>query len=108
MVVGLVAALGVVRQARALGFSIDQIRELLSLWTNAGRRSSTVKRFALAHLADLEIKLQDILTMKRQLQDLVRACAGDDHSQCAILEGLESPSKRASTRPYAQTRRPPP
>lgn len=102
-----VTALGVVRQARALGFSIDQIRELLSLWTNAGRRSSTVKRLALAHLADLEVKLQDILAMKRKLEDLVQACAGNDHAQCAILEGLESSSKKGSTRPCAQTRRSP-
>lgn len=94
-----IAALRIIRQSRALGFSIDHIRELLSLWTNTERRSSTVKRLALEHLADLEAKLQDILAMKRNLEVLVKACAGDTHSHCAILDGLERASPGSQSRP---------
>lgn len=84
-----VATLRVIRQSRSLGFSTLQIRELLSLWTDKTRKSSAVKQLAQEHLADLDAKLQDMLAMKRTLEVLVTACAGDDQAQCAILEGLE-------------------
>src|SRR5215212_5998815 len=49
-----------VRQARDLGFSIEQIRELLGLWQNRRRPSRQVKALAQAHIEDLERKLEDL------------------------------------------------
>lgn len=84
-----VNALRFVRQSRGLGFSIEQIRELIGLWGDRGRRSQKVKRLAQAHLADLELKLAELTAMKRSLEELVAACAGDEGADCAILDGLE-------------------
>jgi MerR family copper efflux transcriptional regulator len=77
-----------IRQARDLGFSIEQIGELLGLWQNRRRRSSQVKALAQAHLEELEQKLQDIQTMKATLEHLVHCCHGDDRPDCPILDTL--------------------
>ena len=53
-----------IRQARDLGFSIQQIGELVGLWQNRRRPSRQVKALAEAHIRELEQKTQDLLAMK--------------------------------------------
>jgi len=77
-----------VRQARDLGFSIEQIRELLGLWQNRRRPSRQVKALAQAHIQELEQKLDELKTMKATLEHLVHCCHGDDRPDCPILETL--------------------
>jgi MerR family copper efflux transcriptional regulator len=77
-----------VRQARDLGFSIEQIRELLGLWQNRRRPSRQVKALAQAHIQELEQKLEELQTMKATLEHLVHCCHGDDRPDCPILETL--------------------
>lgn len=77
-----------IRQSRALGFSIDQIRDLLSLWLNRSRPSRRVKALAQAHIEELEEKLQELQAMKSTLEHLVHCCHGDDRPDCPILEEL--------------------
>jgi Cu(I)-responsive transcriptional regulator len=84
-----VQALRFVRQARGLGFSMEQIRELLSLRSNRGRSSRRVKALAQAHLDELQAKVQEMQAMQASLQRLISACAGDDGPTCGILDGLE-------------------
>jgi MerR family copper efflux transcriptional regulator len=79
-----------IRHSRALGFSIEQIRDLLGLWHNRRRPSRQVKALAMAHLEELEDKLQELQTMKATLQHLVHCCHGDDRPDCPILEELAS------------------
>ena len=67
-----------IRRSRDLGFSIDEIRGLLSLWLDRGRPSRQVKAMAQAHIAELEQKAQAILAMKATLEHLVHCCKGDD------------------------------
>jgi Cu(I)-responsive transcriptional regulator len=76
------------RRARDLGFSVVQMRELMALWHDGGRRSADVKRLALAHAAELERKAQAIAAMSRALQDLADHCDGDDRPECPILDEL--------------------
>lgn len=83
-----VSILRFIRQSRLLGFSMEQIAELLSLWTNRERSSREVKALALGHLQTIEEKLREMQAMQAQLQRLVAACHGDDHPDCAILEEL--------------------
>lgn len=83
-----VSILRFIRQARRLGFSMQQIAELLGLWSNDRRTSREVKSLAQAHLADLEEKMREIAEMKAALERLVAACHGDDDPHCAILEEL--------------------
>ena len=77
-----------IRQSRDLGFSIDQIRELLGLWHNRRRPSRQVKALAEAHIQELEQKAQELLAMKSTLQHLVQSCRGDDRPECPIIETL--------------------
>ncbi len=79
-----------IRQARDLGFSIQEIGELVSLWHNRERPSRLVKALAEAHIQALEQKAQELLSMKSTLEHLVHCCRGDDRPECPILETLAS------------------
>lgn len=83
-----ISILRFVRQSRLLGFSMEQIAELLSLWTNRERSSREVKALAQGHLQTVEEKLREMQQMQAQLQRLVAACHGDEHPDCAILDEL--------------------
>ena len=79
-----------VRQARDLGFSIEQIRALLGLWQNRRRPSRQVKALAQAHIEELEQKLEELRLVKATLEHLVHCCHGDDRPDCPILDSLAS------------------
>lgn len=83
-----VQTLRFLRRARDLGFSVEQMRELLLLWRNEHRASADVKRLALAHAAELDRKAEAIAAMSRALQDLVAHCDGDHRPECPILDDL--------------------
>lgn len=94
-----------IRRSRDLGFSIDEIRGLLSLWQDRRRPSRQVKAMAQAHIAELEQKAQEILAMKSTLEHLVHCCRGDDRPDCPILENLadhNQASVPAAARPRAR------
>ncbi len=77
-----------IRRARDLGFPLDQIGQLLSLWDDPGRASADVKQLAEAHLADLDARIAALTEMRTTLVELTRACRGDDRPDCPILRGL--------------------
>ena len=80
-------------RARALGFTIEQCRALLTLYEDEGRASADVKEIANKHLADIEAKITDLKAMQATLTHLVEACAGDHRPDCPILQGLSGPAK---------------
>ena len=77
-----------IRRARDLGFSMAEIAELLKLWQNRRRASADVKRIALAHVADLERRIEEMASMKRTLERLAACCHGDQRPDCPILDEL--------------------
>jgi Cu(I)-responsive transcriptional regulator len=77
-----------IRHSRDLGFSLEQIRELLGLWQNRKRPSRQVKALALAHIEELDEKLREIQAMKATLEHLAHCCQGDDRPDCPIIESL--------------------
>jgi MerR family transcriptional regulator, copper efflux regulator len=77
-----------IRRARALGFSMAEITELLKLWQNRRRASADVKRIALAHVADLERRIAEMEAMKQTLGHLAHCCQGDSRPDCPILSEL--------------------
>jgi Cu(I)-responsive transcriptional regulator len=81
--------LGFVRRARDLGFSIDEIRDLLKLWADTTRSSKDVKALALGHIADLEGKIALLNEMRTTLRHLAHACDGDHRPDCPIIKSLE-------------------
>jgi len=78
-----------IRHSRDLGFSIEQIRELLGLWQNRRRPSRQVRSLAEAHIQELDVKLQELQSMKAALEQLVACCHGDERPDCPIIEALE-------------------
>ncbi len=77
-----------IRRARDLGFSMDEMRELLALWRDRRRASADVKRLTLAHVAALEAKAEQIQAMCRTLRHLADSCSGDERPDCPIIEEL--------------------
>ena len=75
-------------RARALGFSIEDCRDLLALWEDTARASADVRQIAQKHLARIETKIADLEDMRDTLKTLVRECAGDDRPDCPILNRL--------------------
>ena len=80
-----VSTLRFIRQSRDLGFSIDQIRDLLGLWQNRKRSSRQVKALAQAHIEELDEKLSELQAMKVTLEHLVHCCQGDERPDCPII-----------------------
>lgn len=87
-----VHTLSFVRRARELGFSLQQIGELLSLWQNKKRSSSRVKALCLAHVAAIDARMRDLELVKRSLEALAARCHGDERPLCPILEDLANGS----------------
>ncbi|MEJ2124621.1 MAG: Cu(I)-responsive transcriptional regulator [Alphaproteobacteria bacterium] len=85
-----------VRRARDLGFSVEQIGELLSLWQNHERASKDVKRVALTHVETLRQKVQELEDMIETLTKLAERCHGDNRPDCPIIENLASPHCHAA------------
>lgn len=90
-----ISVLRFIRQSRRLGFSMEQIAELIGMWGDEARSSREVKAIARRHLVDLDEKLREIAEMKSGLERLVHACRGDDHAHCAIIETLAADSPAA-------------
>jgi MerR family copper efflux transcriptional regulator len=78
-----------VRHARELGFGLDRIGALVSLWRDPGRASADVKRIALAHVAELDRQIAMLGRMRDALSHAVEHCRGDDRPGCPILEDLD-------------------
>ena len=83
-----------IRRARDLGFSMAEIAELLALWQNRRRPSSSVKRIASEHVAALDAKMAEMAAMRKTLQHLVQCCHGDDRPDCPILDELARSGER--------------
>lgn len=90
-----------IRRARDLGFLVDEIAELLSLWRDRDRPSREVKEIALRHVAELDARAAELKAMADSLRSLATCCAGDERPDCPILqdlaEGGAPPPKRAKS-----------
>jgi Cu(I)-responsive transcriptional regulator len=75
-------------RARALGFTIEDCRNLLALWEDTDRASADVRAIAKEHLSQIEAKIVDLQNMQLTLSELVRDCAGNDRPDCPILTRL--------------------
>ena len=77
-----------IANARDLGFPIEEIRELLSLWADRNRSSADVKRLALARAAELHRKAEQLEQMRATLLTLAEHCSGDARPDCPIINGI--------------------
>lgn len=83
-----VQTLRFIKRARELGFSIDRIRTLLSLWSDRRRKSATVKKLAEQYIAELDADIAKLQSIRAQVQHLAHCCHGDDRPDCPILDDL--------------------
>ena len=77
-----------IKRSRNLGFSVDDVANLLDLWRNKSRASSDVKAVAMKHIEDVETRIAELQTIRETLKNLTQCCHGDDRPDCPILEGL--------------------
>jgi Cu(I)-responsive transcriptional regulator len=77
-----------VKRARDLGFSMEEIGELVGLWQNRRRASANVRRIAQKHADDLQQRIAAMQEMQRTLQHLIHCCHGDERPECPILDAL--------------------
>jgi MerR family copper efflux transcriptional regulator len=80
-----------IRQARRLGFLVEDIRRLLALWQDRSRASAEVKAIALEHVAELEQRIAELTEMRDTLAHLADHCHGDSRPDCPIIESLAEP-----------------
>jgi len=84
-----------VKRSRSLGFSMEEIKKLVSLWRNKKRTSQEVKKLATKHIDELEQKITELQSMVETLKHLAMNCHGDERPDCPILDELaaENPEK---------------
>jgi len=82
------ARLSFIRRARALGFSIDQVQELLKLADQKDISCKAVDAIARQHLAEIDRKLRDLNTLRSELNSVIVQCGHGTISQCHIIETL--------------------
>lgn len=85
-----VATLQFIQRARACGFSVEEVKELLALYRNPSRRSHDAKVLVQEKLVQVEEQLANLEAMRSSLRGLADACAGDDSPNCGILDHLAS------------------
>jgi MerR family transcriptional regulator, copper efflux regulator len=92
-----------IRRSKALGFSLREIKELLSLRVDSKTTCDEARGRAEAKIADIEGKVRHLGEMKRALTKLTAACRGKGPTaECPILEALgkqdRTPDRRNSER----------
>lgn len=76
------------KRARSLGFSIEDCRDLLSLYQDRHRSSANVKAVAKRRVVDIDRKIAELEAMRSTLNRLIRECRGDKRPECPILDDL--------------------
>lgn len=77
-----------VRRARGLGFTLEEVRALLSMIDGGEYTCAEVKALGEQHLKDIQKKIADLHRMEHALSDLVAQCSGEQTPDCSMLETL--------------------
>ncbi|WP_043334325.1 MerR family transcriptional regulator [Belnapia moabensis] len=80
--------LSFVRRARDLGFSLDQVRDLLQLADDRNQSCDAVDRVAREHLEQVERKIADLKALRHELRDLIGQCCHGTVAECRIVRAL--------------------
>lgn len=83
-----------IKQFQEIGFSLNEIKELLELRVTPSATTVDVRKRAMEKIADIGEKLQRLKAMKKSLEILVNGCCEDvSASECPILDSLDSENK---------------
>ncbi|ATA18950.1 MerR family copper efflux transcriptional regulator [Gibbsiella quercinecans] len=80
--------LTLLRQARQVGFTLDECRELVALFNDPKRHSADVKARTLQKVAEIEKHMQELDGMRQRLLALAEQCPGDEGAECPIINNL--------------------
>jgi MerR family copper efflux transcriptional regulator len=76
------------QRSRSLGFSVEECRQLLSLYGDKERESAEVKTIAEGKLGEIDRKIAELIGLRDMLRHLVEHCNGDHRPDCPIIDGL--------------------
>lgn len=79
-----------VRRARELGFSMNEIRQLLTIVDGNLISCERVKTITDIHIKEIRSKITDLKKMERILSDLSNQCSGKDIPECPIIDALQN------------------
>jgi MerR family mercuric resistance operon transcriptional regulator len=77
-----------IRRSRELGFTLDEVRSLLTLVDGSDWTCAEVRAMTLEHLADVRRKIADLERIARVLQDMAAQCDGGAVPACPVIEAL--------------------
>lgn len=87
------ARLSFIRRARDLGFTLDQVRALLGLSDQKRSSCDAVDAIAREHLADVDRKIEDLQTLRAELDNIINQCSCGTIAECRIIEALAPPTR---------------
>jgi len=83
-----VTRLRFVMRARGLGFTLDEVRDLLAMVDGGQQTCGEVQALATAHLASVRAKIADLKRIEQVLSSTVAQCTGDDVPECPVIDAL--------------------
>jgi MerR family transcriptional regulator, copper efflux regulator len=89
-----VSRLQFIRNAKELGFTLAEIKELLGLWFDVNTKCVHVRQRAEQKIANIEDKIRTLQKMKRSLKKIISQCENrDEVDECPLWLGLDEPRK---------------
>jgi Cu(I)-responsive transcriptional regulator len=82
--------LNFIRHSRELGFSLDQIRTILSLNDDPTHSCDSVDSIAHTHLDEVESRIKRLQEMRKELKRMISECSGGQVSGCRIIKVLSN------------------
>lgn len=80
--------LTLLRQARQVGFSLEECRELVAMFNDPQRHSADIKQRTLRKVAELDRQMEELQQMRQRLMTLADSCPGDQGADCPIIDSL--------------------
>lgn len=86
-----VTLLTLISRARGVGFTLDECRDLVTLFERKDKTSFDVKSRTQSKVDDIQEKIDELVIMKSTLLQWMSACPGDESSNCPIIDNLTEP-----------------
>jgi MerR family mercuric resistance operon transcriptional regulator len=87
-----------ITRGRDLGFSLDEIRSLLTLADDATLSCTEVDQLARHHLGEIRDRIRVLTRMAKELERTIAGCHGGNRAQCTILDALRTSGSRTPRR----------
>src|ERR1700759_170910 len=96
--------LGFIRRARDLGFTIEDVRELLKLAAHGERPCEEVDQLVVRHLETTERKIEALTRLRRELRHTLNSCDGGRIAECQVIQALSPAPATREKRPRSSFR----